>query len=228
MLLLAGEYDAGLPPGNAAEYAGLFEHATDCVQRVQPDRALRQQGSGYPYTRDQACDGGEGAMPNGTYGRAVPRLALAVAEYRAKFGEWPTHAHGPGVMVIVNEPGPESSSDDLHEYRPAFAGRVRSRLICDGEGAWIEVSGRAGRCAYGEGPAAHSPEFQEAYQWLYGERLEIEGGRPPLGSRNRPVQPGLNRPWCMSSRPTSQWINQPRPDRRGRKESRRRAASRTP
>ncbi len=77
--------------------------------------------------------------------------------------------HGPGVMVIVNEPGPESSSDDLHEYRPAFAGRVRSRLICDGEGAWIEVSGRAGRCAYGEGPAAHSPEFQEAYQWLYGE-----------------------------------------------------------
>jgi hypothetical protein len=29
VLLLAGEYDAGLPPRNAAEYAGLFEHATD-------------------------------------------------------------------------------------------------------------------------------------------------------------------------------------------------------
>jgi hypothetical protein len=29
VLLLAGEFDAGLPPRNAAEYAGLFEHATD-------------------------------------------------------------------------------------------------------------------------------------------------------------------------------------------------------
>ena len=29
MPLLAGEYDVGLPPRNAAEYAGLFEHATD-------------------------------------------------------------------------------------------------------------------------------------------------------------------------------------------------------
>jgi hypothetical protein len=29
VLLLAGEYDAGPPPRNAAEHAGLFEHATD-------------------------------------------------------------------------------------------------------------------------------------------------------------------------------------------------------
>jgi hypothetical protein len=29
VLLFAGEYDAGLPPRNAAEYAGLFERATD-------------------------------------------------------------------------------------------------------------------------------------------------------------------------------------------------------
>jgi len=29
VLLLAGEYDAGLPPRNAGEYAGLFEQATD-------------------------------------------------------------------------------------------------------------------------------------------------------------------------------------------------------
>jgi len=29
VLLLAGEYDAGLPPRNAAEYAGLVGHATD-------------------------------------------------------------------------------------------------------------------------------------------------------------------------------------------------------
>lgn len=32
MLLLAGEYDVGLPPRNAAEYAGLSEHAALAVQ----------------------------------------------------------------------------------------------------------------------------------------------------------------------------------------------------
>jgi pimeloyl-ACP methyl ester carboxylesterase len=32
VLLLAGEYDVGLPPRNAAEYAGLFEHAELAVQ----------------------------------------------------------------------------------------------------------------------------------------------------------------------------------------------------
>lgn len=32
MLLLAGEYDVGLPPPNAAEYAGLFERAELAVQ----------------------------------------------------------------------------------------------------------------------------------------------------------------------------------------------------
>ncbi len=32
MLLLAGEYDVGLPPRNAAAYAGLFEHAELAVQ----------------------------------------------------------------------------------------------------------------------------------------------------------------------------------------------------
>jgi pimeloyl-ACP methyl ester carboxylesterase len=30
--LLAGEYDVGLPPRNAAEYAGLVEHAELAVQ----------------------------------------------------------------------------------------------------------------------------------------------------------------------------------------------------
>ena len=29
VLLLVGEYDAGQPPRNTAEYAGLFEQATD-------------------------------------------------------------------------------------------------------------------------------------------------------------------------------------------------------
>jgi pimeloyl-ACP methyl ester carboxylesterase len=32
VLLLAGEYDVGLPPRNAAEYAGLFEHAELALQ----------------------------------------------------------------------------------------------------------------------------------------------------------------------------------------------------
>jgi len=32
VLLLAGEYDAGLPPRNAAEYAGLFGHDELAVQ----------------------------------------------------------------------------------------------------------------------------------------------------------------------------------------------------
>lgn len=32
MLSLAGEYDVGLPPRNAAEHAGLFEHAELAVQ----------------------------------------------------------------------------------------------------------------------------------------------------------------------------------------------------
>jgi pimeloyl-ACP methyl ester carboxylesterase len=31
-LLLAAEYDVGLPPRNAAGYAGLFEHADVAVQ----------------------------------------------------------------------------------------------------------------------------------------------------------------------------------------------------
>jgi hypothetical protein len=32
VLLLAGEYDVGLPPRNAPEYAGLVEHAELAVQ----------------------------------------------------------------------------------------------------------------------------------------------------------------------------------------------------
>ena len=32
VLLLTGEYDVGLPPPNAAEYAGLFEYAVLVVQ----------------------------------------------------------------------------------------------------------------------------------------------------------------------------------------------------
>jgi hypothetical protein len=107
-------------------------------------------------------------MPNGTYGRAVPRLALAVAEYRARFGEWPTHAHGSGVMAIVEPPNERSDPDDHVEYRPDIAATVLSKLRCDGDGSWIEVSGPAGRCGYG---LVHrdNPAVAEAYRWLYGE-----------------------------------------------------------
>jgi hypothetical protein len=107
-------------------------------------------------------------MPNGLYGRAIPRLALAVAEYKVRFGEWPTHAHGPGVMAIVREPGLASDPDDHAEFRPELAERVRSRLICDDQGYGIEVSGPSGRCRYG---LVHRDRVEvfEAYRWLYGE-----------------------------------------------------------
>lgn len=104
-------------------------------------------------------------MPNGTYGRAVPRLALAVAEYRHRFGAWPTHAHGSGVMAIVREPDDHSDADDHIEYSSERASRVLSRLTCDGDGAWIEVSGPEGRCSYGSGSPDHLKKL--SYVWLY-------------------------------------------------------------
>jgi hypothetical protein len=107
-------------------------------------------------------------MPNGRYGRYVPRLAGPVAEYRAPFGEWPTDAHGPGVMVIIEEPGEGSDPSDFYEYSPEIAQRVRSRLICHAEGRLIEVSGPAGRCGFGL-VGSDRPEFWGAYKWLYGE-----------------------------------------------------------
>lgn len=108
-------------------------------------------------------------MPNGMYGRAVPRLALAVAEYRSRYGDWPTHAHGSGVMAILDEPGPLSEPDHHREFRADFAQRVAQRLVCDRDGGWIVVSGPAGACGYGAGPDIKSTEFREAYRWLYGE-----------------------------------------------------------
>jgi hypothetical protein len=38
------------------------------------------------------------------YSPAVPRLALACAEYRHRYGVWPKRAHGELVMRIVTEP----------------------------------------------------------------------------------------------------------------------------
>jgi len=71
-------------------------------------------------------------------------------------------------MALVQAPNEQSDPDDVVEYRPETANRVRSRLKCDGNGGWIEVSGPAGQCAYG---LVHidSPEFTEAHRWLYGE-----------------------------------------------------------
>lgn len=114
-------------------------------------------------------------MPNGTYGRAVPRLALAVATYRARWGEWPTHAHGHGVMVVITHPGPGADPEDRDEFRADLAVAVRSRLACDDEGEWISVEGPASRQA-GAGPVGYGdgelgpgdPRFREAFQWLFG------------------------------------------------------------
>jgi pimeloyl-ACP methyl ester carboxylesterase len=45
VLLFAGEYDVGLPPRNAAEYAGLFE---DAELAVQPGAGSWSQSSRRP------------------------------------------------------------------------------------------------------------------------------------------------------------------------------------
>jgi hypothetical protein len=107
-------------------------------------------------------------MPNGTHGRAVPRLALAVAEYRQRFGMWPTYAAGAGVMSIVEPPGTNSDPDDHHEFSPVRAKAVLSRLACSRAGGWIELSGPEGRCGYGLVHRDH-PLVLESYRWLYGE-----------------------------------------------------------
>ncbi len=107
-------------------------------------------------------------MPNGAYGRAVPRLALAVAEYVKRFGEWPTNAHGSGVMLIVEVPEDPDDYEHQSEFRPELAKRVLSRLVCDNDGEWIDVSGPAGRCSYGL-VERDEPLVTEAYRWLYDE-----------------------------------------------------------
>lgn len=107
-------------------------------------------------------------MVNGVYGRAVPRLAGAVAEYRARFGEWPTHAYGSGVMAIVRPPRALSDPDDHVEFQSEIAARVLSKLQCEDDHTWIEVSGPAGRCSYGL-VDRDDPLSIEAYQWLYGK-----------------------------------------------------------
>ncbi len=65
-------------------------------------------------------------MPNVAYGRAVPRLALAVAEYVQRFGEWPTNAHGLGVMTVVEVPEDPADYEHQSEFRPELAERVYS------------------------------------------------------------------------------------------------------
>jgi hypothetical protein len=106
-------------------------------------------------------------MVNGVYGRAQPRLALAVAEYKTRFGEWLTHAHGSGVMAIVRPPGESSDPDDHVEFQPDLAARVPARLHCEDDGSGLEVSGPAGRCGHGL-VSRDDPVSAEAYRWLYG------------------------------------------------------------
>ena len=59
------------------------------------------------------------------YSPAVPRLALACAEYRHRYGVWPKRAHGELVLRIVTEPKDVPWHSD--EYVPEFAQRVLER-----------------------------------------------------------------------------------------------------
>lgn len=88
--------------------------------------------------------------------RARPRLALAVAEYRFRFAEWPTHAHGRAVMAIL--------SYDIG----VGCTNLASRLICVEGREWIAVSGPSGKCSYGL-VERDSSLVTESYRWLYGE-----------------------------------------------------------
>jgi hypothetical protein len=100
-------------------------------------------------------------MVNGVAGRALPRLIMAIAEYHARFGEWPAEAHGSLVMSLVEE------SLAQGEFNPDLAARIRRRLACspDGEGM---VSGPAGHCDYGQ-LQVKGERLGEAKHWLLGD-----------------------------------------------------------
>jgi hypothetical protein len=115
-------------------------------------------------------------VPNGEYGRFVPRLALAVAEYRARHGEWPTAAKGYGVEKLLVVAETDDPEEGLRPGDPAAQQRaagIRRRLSYQGDDGFIEVGGRDGWNSYG-GPDARAtvgtPEFEEALEWLYGSR----------------------------------------------------------
>jgi hypothetical protein len=109
-------------------------------------------------------------MPNGAYGRMVPRIAMAVAQYRAEHGEWPTHASHSLIGILIDPPGPGSDPDDFVEFRPDLAAAVRARLIVERDSSsQYDLRGPSGGSrGYGLVPA-FTPEFYEAYRWLYGE-----------------------------------------------------------
>ena len=90
MPLLAGEYDVGLPPRNAAEYANRFEHAALAVQpgdghfpgsmipcdsrghwRLFPAARVDQQRRGHrrPVSADRARHGSRSCAGLGGQGR---------------------------------------------------------------------------------------------------------------------------------------------------------------
>jgi hypothetical protein len=55
VLVLAGEYDVGLPPQNAPEYAGLFEHAELAARRRALSLARQDTDSLCVGRRRRAC-----------------------------------------------------------------------------------------------------------------------------------------------------------------------------
>lgn len=110
-------------------------------------------------------------MPNGAYGRFIPRLAMAVADYVSKFGEWPTYARGTMMATLLLEPGEGSDPHDVTEFSPELAERIRSRMTCetDVRTELIELRGPLGRSkGYGNTPW-DAPTTADAYRWLYGE-----------------------------------------------------------
>lgn len=109
-------------------------------------------------------------MPNGTYGRLVPRLALAVAQYRVRFGEWPTHASGSWLQILLYEPREGADRDDFVEFSPERAEAIQRRLHCDATADLehgIVLTGPSGRSEEFGLVARDTPAAVDAYRWLY-------------------------------------------------------------
>lgn len=109
-------------------------------------------------------------MPNGTYGRLVPRLALAVAQYRGQFGEWPTHASGSWIAILLHRPGEGADPNDVVEFSPELAAAIQRRLQCDATDRThgILLTGPSGRSEGFGLIARDTAQSVEAYRWLYG------------------------------------------------------------
>ena len=121
------------------------------------------------------------------YSPAVPRLALACAQYRHRYRVWPKRAQGELVMRIVTEP--KDVPWDSDEYVPEFAERVLERLECGDNGLACEVDGPEGFSGYSGELTIFTNELLEAFEWLYGMDWGVYSGRNRDGTRFRPGEP---------------------------------------